>query len=100
MSSLISYFKVKVLSKFIGGLFSFPVKQKFEKISLYPFPLLFFPNKDYNLFTNIYNRRDEMRIGIPKEIKNNENRVAITPSWGSHFSKCRASSIYRKRSRH
>ena len=23
---------------------------------------------------------EEMRIGIPKEIKNNENRVAITPA--------------------
>src|SRR6478752_9695741 len=46
---------------------------------LYSFPLLLFSNKDYNYFTNINNRRDKMRIGIPKEMKNNENRVAITP---------------------
>lgn len=29
---------------------------------------------------NINKRRDNMRIGIPKEKKNNENRVAITPA--------------------
>ena len=29
---------------------------------------------------NITKRRDNMRIGIPKEKKNNENRVSITPA--------------------
>ena len=28
----------------------------------------------------LHKRMQEMRIGIPKEIKNNENRVAMTPA--------------------
>ena len=40
-----------------------------------------------------------MRIGVPREIKEMENRVGVTPAGVSELVRERSSSIYRNKSR-
>ncbi len=42
--------------------------------------------RNFKLILNQLNRK-EMIIGVPKEIKNNENRVAVTPAGTQEFVK-------------
>jgi alanine dehydrogenase len=39
------------------------------------------------IFAHLFNKQQHMIIGVPKEIKNNENRVGLTPAGVSAFAK-------------
>jgi alanine dehydrogenase len=39
------------------------------------------------IFAHLFNKQQHMIIGVPKEIKNNENRVGLTPAGYRHLTK-------------